>query len=104
MVAAKSPSRSVDSEREGGERAGERDVTERVAAEDLAAQHDEVADQPARGGDRGAGEERVADERDARTCRASPVPAASARIVMSWHGRRRHRVSAASQSPACARR
>ena len=45
-----------------GERAGERDVAERVAGEHLRAEHDEVADQPARERDRGAGEPSVADE------------------------------------------
>ena len=56
------PEASVESEREGGEGAGERDVAEGVAAEDLASEHDEVADESTRGSDAGAGEERVPDE------------------------------------------
>ena len=64
----------VDADRERRQRAGERDVTERVGAEHLAAQHDEVADEPARRRDRGPGEERVAHERSARACRPSPEP------------------------------
>lgn len=52
----------IDAECEGGECAGERDVAECITAEDLAAKHDEVADQAAGGGDGGAGEEGVADE------------------------------------------
>ena len=46
----------VDSGGERGERAGERDVGERVAGEDLLAEHDEVADKPGRERDRGAGD------------------------------------------------
>ena len=56
------PDADVDPGGGGGERAGERDVAERVAGEHLRAQDDEVADQPARERDRGAGEPGVADE------------------------------------------
>ena len=52
----------VDAERGGGERPGERDVAERVAREDLRAQHDEAADEPACEPDEAAGDERVAHE------------------------------------------
>ena len=38
----------VDADGQRRQRAGERDVAERVAAEDLAPQHDEVADEPRR--------------------------------------------------------
>ena len=37
-------------------------MTERVAGEHLGAEHDEIADQAARERDRGAGEQRVAEE------------------------------------------
>ncbi len=52
----------VDSGGGGRERAGERDVAERVAGEHLGAEHNEVPDQPARERDRGTGEPGVADE------------------------------------------
>ena len=81
-----SPSRGVDAERERAERAGERDVAERVAGEDLAAQHHEVADQPGQRRDRHAGEERVPHERvgeqvaeAGRRPRAAPVTPAPSR-------------------------
>ena len=57
-----------------GERAGERDVAERVAGEHLRAEHDEVADHPARERNRGTGEPGVADELLLRT---SPTGAAA---------------------------
>ena len=52
----------VDAGGEGGEGAGVGDVAERVAGEDLPAQHHEVAGQPADRGDGGAGDQRVHDE------------------------------------------
>ncbi len=65
----------VDADRGGGERAGERDVAERVAREHLRAQHHEVADEPAGQRDERAGEEGVAHERvreHQRACEVAP--------------------------------
>ena len=52
----------VEPEDGGAESPGEGDVAERVAREDLRAQDDEVADQPAGEADEGPGEQSVAHE------------------------------------------
>lgn len=57
------PEPEVGAEGQGGHRAGEGDMAERVAGEDLGAQHQEVADQSAGRGDDGPGEEGVQEER-----------------------------------------
>ena len=62
------PEPQVDPGGQRGQRAGVGDVRQRVAGEHLAAQHDEVADQPGQQRDRGAGEQRVLDERLRRAC------------------------------------
>ena len=69
----------VDAGERGREHAGERDVAQRVAGEDLRAQHDEVADGAAGERDRRAGEERVADElvRQHQRARAAAPSAAT---------------------------
>ena len=63
MVAANSPSRRSTPAASAASRAGVGDVGQRVAGEHLAAEHDEVADQSRQQRDRGAGEQRVLDER-----------------------------------------
>ncbi len=63
----------VDSRRRGSQGAGEGNVAERIAGEDLAAQDDEVADQPAGKRDRGAGEKGVAHELMGEHQAGSPV-------------------------------
>ena len=56
------PDPEVDPGERGREHARERDVGKCVAGEDLGAQHDEVPDRAAGGGDRSAGEECISDE------------------------------------------
>src|SRR5438270_646761 len=53
----------VETGGERGERAGERDMRQRVGGEDLGAQHEEVPDQSGGERDGRAGEERVLHER-----------------------------------------
>ena len=73
------PDALVDAGGGGSQRAGEGDVAERVAGEDLRAQDDEVAEQAARDRDQRAGEQRVAHERQRehqrRSSRAPRAPA-----------------------------
>ena len=57
------PQPEVGAESKGTERARERRVAERVAAEDLASQHDEVADETGSGCNCGTGDEGVPHER-----------------------------------------
>ena len=57
------PDPQVESGRQRRERAGERDVGQRVGGEDLGSQHEEVADQTGGQRDGGAGEKRVPHER-----------------------------------------
>jgi len=53
----------IDARRQRRQRTCERDVTQRVGTEHLTAQHDEITDEPARGGDCRTGNERVPHER-----------------------------------------
>ncbi len=85
IVRGEQPDPDVDPGGGRGERAGERDVAERVAGEHLRAQHDEVADQPAGERDRGAGQEGVADEL-LREHQAVASPAGSGGAA-GWDGR-----------------
>jgi len=59
---AEEPDPRVDTQRRSAERARERDVAERVAGEDLGAEHEEVPDQAAGDGDEAPRQERVAHE------------------------------------------
>ena len=93
MVATNSPSSEVDAGRQRRQGAGEGDVAERVAGEDLAAQHEEVADQARGRGDQGPGQKGV---RMNGWLKIPPTPTSAAADTASATVMPRHRALAAA--------